>query len=125
MNSIFISLCLSAPIVAQPLPTQPAPQLLPPGPGLPGPTPLLAAPLPPPPLTYEQFSKDFVPFPGIHDVTVIHPVTRLPVNFVFRLPNLPLKKIHRGATRLTYDYGKEEVTLIFRIINGKVDVRYD
>ncbi len=126
MNAILLSLCLTAEAAAQPpVPPPPVPMDL-----------LLPAPLPPsgtlpPPVmpakipTFDEFVAGFAPLPGIHDVTVVHPVTNKPVNLVFRLPDLPLKKTYKGKTRVTFDYGKTEVTLIFRLIGGKADVRYD
>jgi hypothetical protein len=130
MNAILLSLCLTAEAAAQP-PRLPPPPPVPMDLILPAPLPPSNT-LPPPPTsvpvkvpTFEEFMAGFVPLPGIHDVTVVHPVTNKPVNLVFRLPDLPLKKTYKGKTRVTFDYGKTEVTLIFRLIGGKADVRYD
>lgn len=120
MNPVALALVLTAGLVAEP----PRPPLPPPEIVLPAPLP--PTPLPPPRVpTLDEFIAGFVPLPGIHDVTVIHPTSRKPVNLVFRLPDLPLRKTYNSKTRITFDYGKTEVTLIFRLIGGKVDVRYD
>jgi hypothetical protein len=73
--------------------------------------------------TLPEFSASFVPTPGIHEVTVIHPVSKRPIQVVFKLPE-GKPKIHSGKRSLEFIYGNKEVELIFRI-GGKVDVRYD
>jgi hypothetical protein len=121
MNAILLGMCLSGQAVAQP----PVPEVILPVPQLPPPAVSLVPVIPAKPPSFDQFVATFVPVPGIHDVTIIHPVTRKPVNVVFRLPNEPLRKSWNTSTRITFNYGRSEVKLIFRIIGGKVDVRYD
>ncbi len=116
MNTLLLSMLLTA---------QPAVQ---PSPGveyIPAPPPPTFLSPPPKPMTLGEFGASFVPLPGIHDVTIVHPVTGKPINVVFRLPDMPIKKVYNSRTRMTFDYGKSEVTLIFRLIGGKMDVRYD
>jgi hypothetical protein len=140
MNAIFLTFCLTTEVAAQapppetmlPAPAPPAntlpypppgPAPYPPGNALPYPPPGPGIPIRPP--TLDHFLATFVPCPGFHEVTIIHPVSKKPVCFAFRLPDCPLKKVHHCCNRVTYDYGKTKVTLIFRILCSKVDVRYD
>jgi hypothetical protein len=122
MNAYILCLALSAESIAQPPPI-PDPLLAPSTPPA-GAILLPAAPPPVKPPTLKQFVATFVPRPGVHEVTVIHPWTNKPICFDFRLPDCPIKKVRRGLTRVTFDYDRTKVTLIFRI-GGKVDVRYD
>ena len=91
---------------------------------------ILPVPLPPPPVvvpdrppTLDEFIKTFEPLPGVYKVCVIHPVSKKAVEVCFHLPE-GCPKVNRCCNRVHFDYGKHEVTLIFRI-GGKVDVRYD
>jgi len=124
MNAILLSLCLATDVAAQPPPETIFPV---PAPGTaiaPPPPPTFLPPKRPP--TLDEFLCTFVPLPGTYEVTIIHPVTKKPVCFAFQLPNCPLKKVHRCMNRVTFEYcNKSSVTLIFRIISGRVDVRYD
>ncbi len=121
MNAIILTLTLTmqgqpgSPPIPNPPPDRPIP--------LPPPTTIV--PTSPPPMTVEQFGASFIPTPGVHQATIIHPCTKKPIDVVFSLPELPLKKTRVSKCRITYDYGKTQVVLIFRIIGGKVDVRYD
>jgi hypothetical protein len=124
MNVILLSLLLAAetsgqvPPVPEPIPL-PQPMRM-----APAPTTSTIVPLAPPILTVEQFAASFVPIPGVHQSTIIHPATKKPIDVVFRLPELPLRKTYYSKNRLTFDFGRTQVVLIFRLIGGKVDVRY-
>jgi hypothetical protein len=119
MNVILLSLAISAGDTGQ----------LPPPKPLAAPQPLsVVAPMPVPPLppiSVQQFAANFVPVPGIHDVKFIQPYSKKPVDVMFRLPDGPLFKTYYSKNRITFDYGRTKVELIFRLIGGKVDVRYD
>jgi len=85
---------------------------------------VLSAPIQSPPITVEQFARNFVPTPGVHDVLFIHPYSKKAVDVAFRLPAGPIYKVNYGKNRVTFDYGRTKVVLIFRLIGGKVEVRY-
>ena len=127
MNAVLVSMLLLPQGVGQAPVQQPIEQL---------PTPIPVRPLPPQyaPIpqsqpvvvipTLDQFARCFVPTPGVHEVTVIHPVSKKPVTFCFTLPDCPPCKVEVGKRRLVFDYGKKEVRVIFRILCSKVDVQY-
>jgi hypothetical protein len=101
------------------------PTVLTPAP-LPSPTPLPApAPLPvpaaPATLTLKEFAQGFQPIPGTHSVMFVHPFSKKCVPVTFTLPP-GCPKIKTGCRSITFDYGKHEVEIIFRIFN-RVDVR--
>jgi hypothetical protein len=108
MTSLVVGLCLSAP--AQP----PVVVQLPP------PTPVPVAPA----LTLDQFSRVFTPAPGKHSVCLIHPRTCQPVHVCFTLPDCTrLKRFEVTRRTIEFDFGRQEVEIIFRL-NGTVDVKY-
>ncbi len=120
MNVILLGLALSTQAsgqvlpVPKPLPAPSTPQVI-----LPTPVQLAA------PVTIAQFAAGFVPVPGIHDINFIQPYSKKPIDVVFRLPDAPLYKTYYTKNRITFDYGRTKVALIFRVIGGKVDVRYE
>jgi hypothetical protein len=118
MSAILLSFAIFAGGTAQLPPPEPLPT--PQSGGV-----LIPAPIQPPPIAVEQFAKNFVPTPGIHDVKFIQPYSKKPIDVVFRLPDAPLFKTYYSKNRITFDYGRTKVALIFRLIGGKVDVRYD
>jgi hypothetical protein len=113
MNTLLVSLALTAPSFGQQIEVIPPPQ------GVVPPPPIIVVEKIP---TLDEFQKWFVPVPGIHEATIIHPVSKKPVCVHFSLPP-GCPKVDRCCNRLTFDYGKCEVKLIFRIL-GRVDVRY-
>jgi hypothetical protein len=119
MNVILLSLAISVGGTGQLPPPQPLPAPQPPSVVVPMPV------QPQPPISVQQFAANFVPAPGIHDVKFIQPYSKKPVDVVFRLPDGPLYKTYYSKNRVTFDYGRTRVELIFRLIGGKVDVRYD
>jgi hypothetical protein len=109
MMSVVLSLCLSSVVSGAPENTLPPP--------LPAPI------LPAKPPTLAQFSESFQPIPGLHDVTVIHPVTCKPITFCFKLPD-GSPKVRCGKRSLEFDYGPGcNVEIVFRL-GGRVGVEY-
>jgi hypothetical protein len=116
--------------VASTLPAQP-PDEFPPepiGPPVllaPAPTPLPPAPalLPARPMSHFEFACAFEPTPGLHKVTLIHPVSKCPVSVCFELPG-GCARVKAGKRSLVFDYGKHEVAIVFRVLGGgsRVDV---
>jgi hypothetical protein len=98
---------------APPLILAPAPTPVPPGPVL----------VPLRPMTHYEFAGAFVPTPGLHKVTLIHPVSKCPVNVCFELP-CGCARVKAGKRALVFDYGKHEVAIVFRVLGGgnRVDV---
>jgi hypothetical protein len=89
-------------------------------------------PMPPPapiattahrPLAHQEFAVAFQPVEGRYEVELLHPRTCCPVNVCFCLPCGCLKKVHVHKYSLTYDYGREKVTIRFKL-NGDVHVNY-
>jgi hypothetical protein len=106
---------------AMPLPASdvpPGPVELPPVPAAPPPTPRVPAAAP----TLAEFASTFVPQPGVHEVAVIHPATGQPVQVRFLLPSGTLRRVRVYRYRLTFDYGRHDVALVF-LRNGGVRVR--
>ena len=91
---------------------------------LPEPVPVpLPEPVPQPALTLEQFSRFFTPVPGEHRVLLIHPRTGRPVPVCFTLPEGKLRHFEVSRDDIDFDFGRNEVEIIFRR-NGTVDVKY-
>lgn len=131
MYSLVLSLAF---VVGQPplpppgellLPAPPAGPAVPP-PGLPPGAILLPAPPARPSKvpTLREFAAQFKPLPGVHEVTVIHPITGKAVDVVFRLPEGTPKKVYVNPRSIVFEYSKRDVTLIFRLF-GQADVRYN
>lgn len=74
-------------------------------------------------MTHEQFAKNFVPFPGKHDVTLIHPKSGQPLDISFTLPP-GTPKVLTGPRNVIFDYGTSEVEIRFALF-GKVKVFYN
>lgn len=131
MHGLLLSACLSAALGQPPLPPEPLPA---PGPLVPvAPLPPLPPPLPlspdgfgtAPPMTPAEFMAVFVPVPGTHRVRLIHPGCKgNVVDVCFTLPDCPLKNVEVRKRSITFDYGKHEVEIVFRLF-GKVSVEYD
>jgi len=131
MNSLLVTMLLLPQAVGQPPAGPPSEQLPAPIPVRPLPPQAIPNPVPFPPAppvvvipTLDEFARCFVPTPGIHEVTVIHPVSKRPVTFCFTLPDCPPRKVQLHNRRLVIDYGNKEVRVIFRILCSKVDVQY-
>jgi hypothetical protein len=128
MTGLMLSLYLSAALPGQ-LPPAPLPA---PGPLLPSDELPLPVPTPayPPvigpsrPMTPAEFMAVFRPIPGTHKVTLIHPGCKgNVVDVCFTLPDCPLCDVKCRKRSITFDYGKHEVEIVFRLF-GKVDVQY-
>jgi hypothetical protein len=105
-------------------PDAPAPRPLPP-PRPVEPTPFVV-PLPPAvevPLRCTEFMKVFKPCPGKYEVLFVHMKTGCPVKVCFTLPDCCCKRVYLGWRSLNFDYGRQEVSILFRL-NGKTDVVY-
>jgi len=76
------------------------------------------------PLTVKEFACSFQPTCGTHNVVVLHPFTRCPVNVCFTLPSgcarVKVKKCVRE--RIVFDFGRKEVEIVF-LRKGGVRVR--
>lgn len=128
---IILSLVGSPALVGQPPigpPSRPKTEiLLPEGPSLPPLPPPGAIPIPAPASkipTHREFAKIFRPMPGVHEVTIIHPITGKPVDLSFRLPEGNPKRVHVLPRTIVFEYSNKEVSLIFRLF-GQADVRYN
>jgi hypothetical protein len=119
------ALILSAALTA--VPGQPPAEFPPDPPVLaPAPTPLPPGPLlvPGQPMSHWEFADLFVPTPGRHRVTLIHPVSKCAVDVCFELPCGCVRCVTAGKRAVVFDYGKHSVTLVFRVLGGggRVDV---
>jgi hypothetical protein len=74
-------------------------------------------------LTHQDFAAAFQPAEGRYEVELLHPKTCCPVNVCFCLPCGCPRKVHVHKYSLTYDYGRERVTIRFKL-NGDVHVNY-
>jgi hypothetical protein len=100
-----------------PVPVAPPPQPTPP------PGKERAAVVPASAPTIAEFAASFVAQAGAHEVVLLHPATGRPVNVRFLLPEGTLRKVHVHRYRLTFDYGRRDVALVF-LRSGGVRVRY-
>lgn len=75
------------------------------------------------PLTHQDFAAAFQPAEGRYEVEFLHPKTCCPVTVCFCLPCGCPRKVHCHKYSLTYDYGRERVTIRFKL-NGDVHVNY-
>jgi hypothetical protein len=124
MTTILLSLCLAQPpVLIDPPPAPPPPVIIPPS----GPPVLPPSPFPPGPpvverlMTIDELARCFVPLPGTHTVTLLNPVTGCPSTVSFTLPDCPLRSVSCGRRSVTFDYGRHEVMILFRI-RGRADV---
>ncbi len=85
---------------------------------------LLATPAPIRPLTHAEFARVFQPIPGHHQVVLLHPFTKCPVQVCFTLPPGCPKKVRVDRGELEFDYGRREIEIRFAR-NGTVRVNYD
>jgi hypothetical protein len=74
-------------------------------------------------MTHYEFAKVFVPVPGTHKVTLIHPCKGNCVDVCFNLPP-GCPKVCVGHKYIEFDYGHCEVEIRFCLF-GKVRVDYD
>ena len=86
----------------------------------PRPVPEVEEPVP----TLAEFVESFRPSRGEHDVMVVHPVTKKPVNVSFKLPAGKPKQVRIQGRELGFDYGNREVAIRF-LRDGRVRVLYD
>ena len=136
MTPIILSLCVSMgqppyepPSLPAPIPSAPSQQpqvLIPDGQRptmlMPG-TVILADPCGP--LTLCEFQKCFIPFPGHHEVCIIHPVSCKPVKVCFNLPDCCLKCWEVGKRDIVFHYCNGcTVRIVFRILFSRWDVVY-
>ena len=115
--------------VEQPLTLPPDPVLPPiaPRPILPPPVPVApipAASLEKVPVSLELFAQTFVPAPGTYEICFIHPGSKKPVDVVFTLPDIPLRKFEVHRRSIEFHYPDGEVEINFKLF-GKVKVRYE
>lgn len=76
-------------------------------------------------VTLSDFSRFFTPTPGKHDVWIVHPVTRQPVQVCFVLPHGRLEEFDVDKRSIRFEFrGGKEVEIEFRN-NGTVRVDYD
>lgn len=73
--------------------------------------------------TIKQLASAFVPLPGRHELTVIHPISGKCVTFCVDLPACPPVCVRAYHRTLVFDYGCRKVEVVFRIFN-RVEVRY-
>ncbi|VTR99340.1 hypothetical protein [Tuwongella immobilis] len=77
-------------------------------------------------LSVKEFFTCFDATPGKHIATVQHPTSKKPVQICFVLPNACLKEVdvNRRSVEFEYKDGKE-VTVLFRLLHSKWDVKYN
>jgi hypothetical protein len=117
-----VPVCPTPPVM--PLPASDAPPVRGEPPPVPTPPPS-ASPVPAVPAaapTLAQFASSFVPQPGIHEAVLLHPATGQPVKVRFLLPSGTLRHLRVHRYRLTFDYGRNDVALVF-LRDGSVRVR--
>ncbi len=73
--------------------------------------------------TLQQFAREFNPTAGVHDVTILHPVSGKPIDVTFKLPP-GQPKVWLYNRSIVFQYPRDEVQILFRIL-GRADVRYD
>jgi hypothetical protein len=125
----FVSLRIPRRMAAPASAARPA---LPLPPGDPPPIPVAPPPLPTPPATttrapatvptLPEFASSFVPKPGVHEAVLMHPASGQPVKVRFLLPEGAPRRVRVFRYRLTFDYGRHDVALVF-LRNGTVRVR--
>jgi hypothetical protein len=116
MNALVLTLSLLGPSQPPPvpIPAQPPPVIV----ETPHPVVVPA----PAAITVEEFAKAFVPVPGVHKVTLIHPKSCKPVEVCFTLPDCGCPKVRYNRHHLEFDYGKHWTDIRFRF-TGAVDVK--
>jgi hypothetical protein len=85
-------------------------------PAVPPPAPAAVVP------TLAQFASAFTPQPGHYEVVLLHPATGQPVKVGFTLPPGTPRQVRVFPYRLAFDYGRQNVVLVFQR-NGGVRVR--
>jgi hypothetical protein len=121
----------TAPAVPAPPPPDPVYVVPPQPPTVVVPPPVVTPPplvVPPPPvvvpknavLNHYQFAKTFVPTPGPHVVTIIHPGTNAPVEVSFTLPP-GTPRVEALPRAVVFSYGITEIEIFFGL-KGKVKV---
>jgi hypothetical protein len=93
-------------------------------PVLPPPSRVQPAPQVPVALCLADFSRAFTPLPGRHEVWLIHPCTKQPVQVCFTLPPGRMKRFEVEDRSIEFEFDKCEVRIDFRK-NGKVEIDYD
>ncbi|MCX7664636.1 MAG: hypothetical protein N2112_03725 [Gemmataceae bacterium] len=73
--------------------------------------------------TLKEFAREFNPTAGVHEVTIIHPVTGRPIDVTFKLP-AGRPKVWLYNRSIVFQYPQEEVQILFRLF-GRADVRYE
>ena len=85
--------------------------------------PIVVVPPRPAAVSVEEFARCFRPSAGRHEIWVIHPYTRRPVEVCFTLPH-GRPDVDFTRRHVEFDYGRKEVDIRF-LANGSVDVQYD
>lgn len=98
----------------------PPPRVLLPVDGVPPPL-VAPAPIPVRALSIAEFAATFQPAPGNYEVFLLHPNTGCPVCVKFCLPP-GCPKVRTTKRMVTFDYGKHEVRIRFKIIGGDLVV---
>ncbi|MBY0522414.1 MAG: hypothetical protein K2R98_03410 [Gemmataceae bacterium] len=76
------------------------------------------------PITLAEFAASFRPAPGTYQVVFLNPVTKCATPVTFTLPP-GCPKVCVSRREITFDYGKCEVHVRFRICTGKVVIIND
>ena len=65
-------------------------------------------------LSLADFAKGFEALAGTHEITIMHPVTKQPVNVRFTLPAEALRRVHVGRHEIEFKYKNSEVRIRFK-----------
>jgi hypothetical protein len=72
--------------------------------------------------TLDTFLRDFRPLEGHHQIWIVHPVTKCPVEVCFDLPCGKLREVEVNRRSIEFDYGRKDIRILFRL-NGTVVVK--